>query len=296
MAANLTIPEDYEPVISMDDEGIHLIGSTVPEKLKKKSLSASAVTALLTCPAKFIFSSFVERDVFDDSGSIEAKKGTLFHKVMEDFFALDKEERTKDRMKTLVNEVLMLDEFADMARDREMIAWLRDAVNGYYSMGAKPEKVDIAEITIDGKTKKGLEVFVKGKIGKASRETLGYIDRVAVDKKTGRGSLAIEDWKSGAKAKEWHIGKMSYGKPDDQGKGELRQQIIYTLLLRQKGFDVSAARLIFPVAEKIVHIDVDDQELIDMTIKDVEEADAVLGRSIENNTFEYGPSLSLIHI
>lgn len=287
MAPNLIIPDDYSPVISLDEEGIHVIDEKLAEKLNKKSLSPSAVTALLGCPAKFLFSSFVERDVFDDSGSMAAKKGSLFHKVMEDFFALPNEERTPERVKEFVNSTLLSKEFSSMASDVEVIAWLRDAVNGYYSMGAKPENVEIAMVDLDhrGKPKPGLEVFIKGRIGEASRDTLGFIDRLTVDKKSDGKSVIVEDWKTGEKAKRYTVGSK-----DEMGLGEARQQVIYKILLEQKGISVSKARLIFPVARDIVNVDVHDEKFIQKTVNDVEEADKVLSNSIKNNTFEYGPS------
>lgn len=290
MAANLIIDDNYEPKISMTPEGISIVAygdgdNDLIKKVEKKNLSASAVTGLLECPAKFFFSSFIERDVFDDSGSMAAKQGSLFHKVMEDFFALPPELRTTKRIKELADSTLMSDEFKSMANDVEVIAWLRDAINGYYSMGSKPDKVIVAEFEDEGKKKAGLEVFVKGRIGNATRDTLGFIDRLSVDKKANDGSVIVEDWKTGAKAKRWKIGQK-----DTMGLGEARQQVIYSLLLKEKGIKVSGARLIFPVARDIVSIDIHDEAMIEKTISDVEEADNVFDKSLESNTFGYGPS------
>lgn len=186
------------PRVSMDSEGLHVVSEEVAEKLARKNISPSLVSSLEQCPAKWLGESFVVRELVEEEPDNAARRGTLFHKVMEVFFALPPEERTKTKIKDIVEEVFAEDEFKDLSELPEVVTWLRDAINGYYSMKAQPEKVQVATIPDEkGEQVSGLEVFVKGKIGDTKRETLGFIDRLVKDTRPGvpEGSVVVEDWK-----------------------------------------------------------------------------------------------------
>jgi RecB family exonuclease len=275
-----------EPVIRVDVEGLHVISEELAAKLAKKNLSPSMITSLAQCPAKWLGESLVVRDLIEEEPDNAARRGTMFHKVMEIFFACAPEERTVPKIKEVVAEVLASDDYKDLADIPEAVKWLRDAVNGYYTMGAKPEKVSIASIK-DGKTgadKIGLEVFVKGRIGDTKREILGFIDRLVEDPRE-EGAVVVEDWKTGAKSKRWNPASKG-----DDGRAEARQQVIYAKLLEAQGVKVTGARLIFPMVPDIVNVDLNDEEFAESVVADVEEADAKLDVFIELNTFEYNPS------
>jgi len=276
-----------EKLVIMDKDGLHVKSEKVAEKLEKKNISASMVTGLNQCAAKWLADSFVIRELVEEEPDNAARRGSLFHKVMEDFFELEPEARTQAQVKEIVTQTFKSEEFADLAQIEDVHVWLRQAINNYYSMGANPQKVQIAEIVMkEGEApKKGLELFVKGKIGNAKREVLGFIDRLVVDAKKDDGSVLIEDWKSGTKPKKWKSHTKS-----DEGLAEQRQQLIYRILLENQGVKVSGARLIYPVAKEIVNVDFNDQELFDRVVKDVEETDKALDAMIEKNTFEYTPS------
>ena len=267
----------------MSYDGISITSAEIAEKLEKKKISASLVTDLLQgCPAAWVAKSFVLRDNIEEEPDNALRRGSMFHKVMEDFFAHPAEERTAKLIKSLVHEVLNEGEFADLGQQPEAVKWLRGAVNGYWNMEEKPEEVVIAEIPTKRGNKPGLEVFVAGQIGEASRSSLGFIDRVS---QTEDGGVRVEDWKSGAKAKVWNPKTKS-----TDGLGEARQQIIYTMLLEQMGVNVTGARLIFPVAGKIVNVDTTDEAFRKRVVADVEEADRKLDVLIETNKFEFSPS------
>lgn len=275
-----------EPLLTMSQRGLHVASAVVAEKLEKKSISPSMITGISQCAAKWLAESFVTRDLIEEEPDNAAIRGTLFHKVMEDLFALPKEQRTKTTVKSLATEVIKEDEFKSITNSADAQQWLRDAINGYYSMGGNPQAVEVAEIEIDGKpTQKGLEIFVKGKIGNAKRDVLGFVDRLVVDLTKEDGSIIIEDWKSGTKAKKWKSHTKS-----DEGLAEQRQQLIYKILLEQKGIKISGARLIYPVAREIVKVDMKDEDLLALVVKNVEDTDKALDVMIENNTFEFKPS------
>ena len=274
-----------EPLASIDKDGVHVVSENVSAKLAKKNISPSLISGLEKCPASWFSDSFVLRDLIEEIPDNPARRGNLFHKVMEIFFAEPPEARTHQRIKAVVDEVLTSDEFSDMAEMPEVVEWLKSAINGYYSMGAKPEKVNVAKLVDEkGGEKVGLEVFVKGQIGSAKRDVLGFIDRLVVDPRD-ENAVIIEDWKSGGKAKRWNPKTKS-----DEGLGEARQQVIYAKLLEQQGKKVTGARLIFPLPQELVTIDLKDENFSKRVVTDVEEADAKLDIFIERNTFEFKPS------
>lgn len=183
-----------------------------------------------------------------------------------------------------MNETINKPDFVEMKSSPETIQWLKTAVSNYYKMGAQPQKVKVATVEIDGREKEGLEIFVKGKLGDTKRDILGVVDRVIVDNKDPK-KVIIEDWKTGATVRKWKNNTKS-----DDGLPEQRQQIIYTKLMEQKGVEVSGARLIYPVAEEIVDVQLGNKVLETRIIEDIVQTDRELSMMEENNTFEYRPS------
>lgn len=277
---------DQEILISIDNKGVHIVAKKAAEQLEKKSISPSMITSLESCPAKWAAEAFATRELIKEEPDNAARRGSLFHQIMEDVCKSAPEERTKKLVKQTTEDVFNSDDYKDLAENEDVIAWVRDAINGYYTMGGNPMNVEIAEVSLGGKApKKGLEIFVKGKIGDARRETLGFIDRLIVNKKKNDGSIVIEDWKTGAKAKVWNPKTKG-----DEGLSEQRQQIIYSILLEQDGIDVSGARLIYPVARTVVNVDLEDEDLKQKVITSIEETDKKLDVYTERNTFEFKPS------
>lgn len=184
-----------EKLIVMDEEGVHVRSPEIAEKLAKKNISASMITGLSNCAARWLADTFVMDQLVEQEPDNAARRGSLFHKVMEDLFALEPEERTQAAVKKLAVETLHSEEFEDLSDNKDVVEWLKNAINGYYSMGGRPENVNVAEIVMEEAKgpQKGLEIFVKGQIGDAKRPTLGFIDRLILSPKTGK--LVIEDWK-----------------------------------------------------------------------------------------------------
>ena len=277
-----------EPALTLSKDGLRIASADVSAALEKKNLSASLITGLEGCHARWLFDTFVSRDLVAEEPDNAARRGSLFHKVMEDFFAIPPAERTKERLNAVVNSVLQ-GEFKDMLGYPEAMQWLKQAIRNYYDMGARPERVKVAripEVTRDGRPyeKNGLEIFVKGNIGGTKRDILGFIDRLVVDQRRVDEALIIEDWKTGAKVKRWK----AHTKSTD-GLGETRQQVIYSMLLEQRDLTVSGARLIYPVAKEIVDVNLRDEEFKDRVVEDVKHADAALDVLQESNEFAFTP-------
>lgn len=286
--------EKPEPrvIARIQDKGVSLVDPDALERLKKSNLSASLITSLVgkdSCHARWIGDRYVVKEIIDDLDT-PARRGNVFHTIMEDFFELPKEERTHENMRTLVDKVLTED-YPDMGAIREVVEWTRNAVNGYFTMGAKPQEIEIAEIEqYNRKTEEtyhsGIEVYLKDYLGKAKRPIVGFVDRVTVDPRDdSKESVIVEDWKTGAKIRQWK----PHTKSED-GLAEQRQQILYTLLLEKRGVKVAGARLIYPVARSIVTVDINDAKLRERAVSDLEKADEALDHLIETNLFEYTPS------
>lgn len=285
MSNNEESTEILEPGVALDGTGLHVSSQRIAEKLEKKKLSPSLITGLESCAASWFANSFVIRDIIEEEPDNPARRGSMFHKVMEDLFKLPAEERTTSMVKSIVGEVSTVGEFADLGQNPDAMQWLRDAINGYYSMGGKPQGIQIANITNTyGKEVPGLEVFVQGNIGSADRKILGFIDRV-INNTNKPGTVVVEDYKSGKKAKKYNPNTKS-----TDGLGEARQQVIYTMLLEQMGIRVSGARLLFPVPQQVVNIPVHDKAFREKVVSDVEQADQKLTIMTERNTFEFSPN------
>lgn len=293
--------EEQEILMSMSRDGARIVAPSVSESFEKKSISPSMITGLLgaeACHVRWLAQTFVTRQILPTPVDNEAQRGVLFHKVLEDICHIEpKAERTKPKLKEIMIDTLSSEEFKAMSKIPEVRNWLSLAVKSYYDMGGDPTKIDIARVAVNDGTerndgnqtpKKGLELFVKGNLGGASRDTLGYVDMITDDPNTakqGRESVVITDWKSGAKSKVWKKHTKS-----SEGLAEQRQQIIYTKILRNQGIDVSAARLVYPVAKTVVNVDMEDEELFKRVDENVKETDEMLDTLQETNEFEYTPS------
>lgn len=270
-------------ILSISGDGLHISNEEVANKFKKKKISPSLIASLDGCHAKFAVSTYVMPELSEDEYEPDnpMSRGSLYHLVMEKLFALEPEERTAEAINMCCEEALATDEYAHFRSNPDAIAWLKKALRNYYMKIEDPTQVKIADI--DGK--KGLEIFVSETIGDSKRKCIGFIDRVTEDP-DGDG-IRVEDWKTGAKAKVWNPKTKS-----DDGLKEQRQQIMYFMMLEKKGYDVTAARLIYPIAETSVDVLLDDDELIRDTVEGVERTDKKLDVLTETNTFGFSPDFS----
>lgn len=186
---------ESQPLISLDNEGAHILSREVSEALEKKNLSPSLVTAMEGCGARWLGEQFAVKELIREDPDNAGRRGSLFHSVMEDFFTLPAEERTTAEMKNSVRRTLNKEEYADLKASKEAIAWLRSAINGYYNMGGKPQEVEIATLNKNGKECSGIEYFVKGNLGESTRPILGFVDQIIVDPTRDDGSVIVQDWK-----------------------------------------------------------------------------------------------------
>lgn len=260
------------------NNGIKVIDEDLVKTLENKKLSASLVTGMLDCPARWVSGSILRNFIKEEQDNA-LTRGSFYHRVMEKFFLLDKEQRVRTLIPGVIEEVLAEEEFIHFKDNKEALEWIQVAINNYYDMGSVPENINIAEFN----GRKGLEFFIEGKIPGCERKILGFVDRLIYDNKN---NLVIDDWKTGAKSKRYS------GTAKEEGWPEARQQILYSQIMSQIEPEkvISKARLIFPVAKDVVNVDIHNKELINKALNDTVKAEKKYNKAVEDNNFEYNPS------
>jgi putative RecB family exonuclease len=316
MTSNLfgTIPssQDEDLVLSkqavMTREGLkmEMTNQDDQQKIQNVSLSNSFISALQQCPAKAAADKWLLKDILPDDPLSPMVLGSAFHKVMEVFFHYQSKDRTVDGIRLAFDAMLKDKDLSIIGTDEKALHWVQNAVNKYWTLGLEdPKSITIPEVTIhhDGKygpydkTEVGLELFIDGQIGQASRKTLGFIDRLIIDPDSNNNEFIVDDWKTGKKASDYLPKIQKF--PDF---GYVRQQVLYSMMMEQAGFPISKARLIYPIAKyedptsheisngHVSIIDVHRDDYREQAVKDVEEADRTINVSLETNTWECSSS------
>lgn len=265
--------------INIQDNGVYILDENIKKEIKKKKLSASLIDSWLKSPADWVLNTYIY-PLVSDKKETALYRGSMFHKVMEEFFALEPSERTEKRLKQLTRQVYESEEFADQIKgtEKEDRKWIQSTVLSYLRMNYDYQNEQIARIYLNGEEKSGIELFVSGKIGESERQVLGFIDKIL----DGPNGFIVQDWKSGAKVNNYDPTKaISESNPFDYW----RQQTLYSMLLEKRGFKVDKASLIFPRAETEVFVDIHSDKVKAQVIKDVEQVDKELEYAINNNFF-----------
>ena len=268
-------------LVKVVKEGIVILDDEFREKVIKKNLSASMVSSLFECPADWLMNSFL-LPMIDHEEPIYFARGHIFHKIMEDFFRLTKEERNPQMLSKVAMKVIKRD-YAAYLQDLETMNWIKEALKGYLETGFAYKDVDVAQIVKNAKKgpELGIEIFVRGKLGDTTRDVVGFVDRVD---QMADGSLRVVDYKSGKKIYPFDPNKEIMQNNDF---GYWRQQLAYTMLLEQGGHKVSEAVLEFPVARGDVKVDVFNEKLREQVKIDFEATDRLLNKCLEDNLFPF---------
>lgn len=274
----------------IDSDGIHVDDGKLMSGMERVTASATLVEEFLNgCPARYLFDSKLKKDIFPDGPDSPLPRGTAFHRVMELYYGLDESKRGPKLNGEVLNACARkaLSEMPDMfSHDREFMTWLRKAIDDYMDMNSEYTDVDVAMYKVGHEYKPGLELGVSGYIGNAKRKTFGKIDRLTAD---GDGGAYIDDYKTGKKAKAYD--------PRDRFPefGYVRQQTMYAMLLEDdakqdnEGFRITGARLLYPIPNRVLNVDVSDEHIRAKTIKDVEKAAAMLDDAVNTNTYAFAP-------
>lgn len=256
-----------EPIIEVSRDGVGILSDTILRKIDctgargEKTISATLMSALEGCRASWVVGNLVFPEAIEEPADNPKRRGSLFHKVMEDFYRLEPGERNAQSLRETAVNVLDSDEFKDFHGNEAVLLWLDEAVRGYLNVDRDPRRVNIAEWTTDwGRTVPGLEVAVSWQPEGVKRKCFGFIDRL----QEWHGRLFIEDYKTSRSAKRYRFNPSRPDADPDHGLAGARQQAFYAMMVeraeRERGSNrpVHAARLIFPLADGGVSVKVED--------------------------------------
>lgn len=267
--------------IKVTNDGVYILDSNMKKEINKTNLSPSMIDSFLQSPADWVLDKYID-PLVTKGEQLHLIRGKWYHSIMENFFALPEEERTKQNLIQCANTVTKnSEEYKNLTDNDENRLWLKTALKGYVNTwlpNANKEKV--AQLFLMGEVKQGLELFVLGKIGNSNRQCLGFIDKII----EGENGLIVQDWKTGK-----HITDFDPTKPISENNpfGYWRQQTFYAMLLEQYGAKVEKASLLFPCAEipQEVVIDHQSEKVRQQVIDDVEEVSRTFDECIQNNYF-----------
>lgn len=276
---------ELKKLVRIVPAGVEIIDDDLYKKVKNSKLSASMASSLLACPADWFLDKYILRDLeHDEQPALE--RGTMFHTIMELFFRIPADLRTPQMLGTITNEVIKNDHPHFMS-DEESKAWVKTAVLNYLSMGFDFNNEIIPNVQWKKKKQYGLELFVDGNLGgQTKRNIVGFVDKIIEVEKDGKMVYAIEDWKTGRQAHPYDPNKAVSSSNDF---GYWRQQTLYTMLMEEQGFEVEKASLIFPVAKKIVEVDIKREDVRQHVIEDMQKVDERLDRCLDKNLFPFTP-------
>ena len=275
------VEEQVKKLIKVTEDGIIIQDDELLEAIKNKNLSASLVSSFRQCPADWVLNSFILPKL-QHIEPIYFVRGKAFHSSMEEFFQLPAEERNNKTLGALAYKVVQ-EQYPELLKDRESMAWMKDALSGYLAGGFGIQNVELAQIE-DPETKEmkpGIELFVKGKIGNTRRNFVGFVDRLD---RLPNGSLQIVDYKTGKK-----ISPFNPSEPIGEGNSfdYWRQQLAYTMILESQGHYIGGAKLEFPVASGEVVVDARNEKLRKQVEKYFEEVDAALDKCVDERFFPF---------
>lgn len=283
---NKDTKKEIKKLVRIHRDGVEIIDDELFKKVSKGKLSASMANSLLACPADWFLDKYILRDLeHDEQPALE--RGTLFHEIMELFFRVPADMRNPEVIGAITMSVIETS-FPHLLSNEDTIAWVKSAVLNYLSMGFDFKNEIIPNITWKGRPQTGLELFVNGDLGGAtSREIVGFVDKIVETEVDGKTITTIEDWKTGR-----NVQSFDPNKPISQNNSfdYWRQQTLYAMLMEEQGFEIDNARLIFPVAKKIVDIDFKREDIRKQVIDDMVKVDERLDRCLEKNFFPFTPA------
>ncbi len=272
--------EEKKKLVAISSRGVEILDDSLYKKVKRGNLSASMANSLLACPADWMLDKYILRDL-EHEEQPHLERGTLFHSIMEAFFALPPGERSPMELGRLTKEVTQ-EKHPHLMTDEDAKTWVKNAVKGYLAMGFDFNSEVVPNITWKGKEQYGLELFVDGTIGNTKRKVVGYVDKI-IESPNG---LLIQDWKTGKTAHSWDPNKPNSGSFD-----YWRQQALYAMLMEKEGLEIGGASLIFPIANKVIDVDFKNPIVQNKVIEDMEKTDAMLNKCLADNFFPFTPDI-----
>jgi putative RecB family exonuclease len=178
-----------ERVASAADDALAIEADVIAGITRGNSLSPSRASDFMSCPLLYRFRVI---DRLPETPSIDAVRGSVVHKVLEDLFDLPAVDRTHERANSLLGpvwEAFLAEEpeLAEMfgAETSDLATWLgqcRDLLGRYFTL-EDPKRLEPAEreVHVATQLESGLTLH-------------GYIDRVDI---APTGEVRIVDYKTG---------------------------------------------------------------------------------------------------
>lgn len=278
--------KEVNKLVRVKKNGIEILDSELYEKVKNGKLSASMANSLLACPADWLLDKYILSQIeHDEQPALE--RGTMFHSVMESFFKIPANYRSPEYLGAIVPEVMKKDH-PHLFADEESKQWIKSAILNYLSMGFDFKNEIIPNVKWKHKEQYGLELFVDGDLnGQTNRKIVGFVDKIVEKEVNGEKVLGIEDWKTGRSVHSFDPNKpISASNSFDYW----RQQTLYAMLMEEQGFKIDSAKLIFPVAKKVVDIDFKREDIRQQVVNDMVKVDQRLDLCLEKNFFPFTPA------
>ena len=235
----MSVDQEASPAerVSLRVDGVNILGA----------ISPSRAADFMTCPLMFRFRTV---DRLPEAFSVDAVRGTLVHKVLEDLFSLPAAERTPETAQAMLvptwEELVaahpslaeMFDD-AEAAHEPGFLEWLRSAgevLERYFTL-EDPRRLEPAERELYVETLLDSKLLLRG-----------FVDRLDV---APDGALRVVDYKSG-----WSPGEANEGKA-------LFQMKFYALVIwRMRGVIPKQLQLIYLGNGEILRYEPDEADLL----------------------------------
>jgi putative RecB family exonuclease len=206
------------------------------------AMSPSRASDFMTCPLMFRFRTI---DRLPETSSVDAVRGTLVHKVLEDLFSLPAAERTPERARAMLSAtwdafVVQSPELPALFGSRaELDAWMTSAaevLDRYFTL-EDPQRLEPAE----------RELYVEALLD--SKLLLrGYIDRLDV---APDGAMRVSDYKTGPSPAV-----------DYEAKALFQMKFYALALWRSRGVIPKVLRLVYLGNGEMLSYEPDEADLV----------------------------------
>jgi putative RecB family exonuclease len=206
------------------------------------AMSPSRASDFMTCPLMFRFRTI---DRLPETSSVDAVRGTLVHKVLEDLFSLPAAERTPERARAMLSPtwdafVVQSPELPALFGSRaELDAWMTSAaevLDRYFTL-EDPQRLEPAE----------RELYVEALLD--SKLLLrGYIDRLDV---APDGAMRLSDYKTGPSPAV-----------DYEAKALFQMKFYALALWRSRGVIPKVLRLVYLGNGEMLSYEPDEADLV----------------------------------
>ena len=206
------------------------------------AMSPSRASDFMTCPLMFRFRTI---DRLPETSSVDAVRGTLVHKVLEDLFSLPAVERTPERARAMLGptwDSFVTDApalramFASQAEVEEWMASAADVLDRYFTL-EDPQRLEPAE----------RELYVEALLD--SKLLLrGFIDRLDI---ASDGALRISDYKTS-----------SSPHPDYEAKALFQMKFYALAIWRSRGVIPKVLQLVYLGNGEILSYEPDEADLV----------------------------------